>query len=182
MSRPAIWTAQPPPRCLEALSTLVRAHGLTLMMVTHDPEAARHADRIVRLKDGHLVTEQRIAAMTFAYAWKLVLRNPRRTGTYLFGLALAVGLFAGILFFVDATARQMTATALAPVKLDLVAHATTPDVAMPAIVPTIAQARGITAAEPVTDRRFRVSDQGRRHAGIAGRPDVRDCPFLLRDL
>ena len=92
--------------------------------------------------------------MTFAYAWKLVLRNPRRTGTYLFGLALAVGLFAGILFFVDATARQMTATALAPVKLDLVAHATTPDVAMPAIVPTIAQARGITAAESVTAADF----------------------------
>jgi putative ABC transport system ATP-binding protein len=43
---------------LEALSMLVRAHGLTLMMVTHDPDAASHADRIVRLKDGHLVTEQ----------------------------------------------------------------------------------------------------------------------------
>jgi putative ABC transport system ATP-binding protein len=43
---------------LEALSTLVRAHGLTLMMVTHDPEAASHANRIVHLKDGHLLTEQ----------------------------------------------------------------------------------------------------------------------------
>ena len=66
--------------------------------------------------------------MTIQYAWRLVTRNPRRTFTYLFGLALAVGLFAGILFFVDATTRQMTDLALAPVKLDLVAHATTPDV------------------------------------------------------
>ena len=66
--------------------------------------------------------------MTLAYSWKLVYRNPRRTLTYLFGLALAVGLFAGILFFVDATTRQMTTLALAPVKLDIVAHATTPDV------------------------------------------------------
>lgn len=43
--------------------------------------------------------------MTLQYAFRPVTRNPRRTFTYLFGLALAVGLFAGILFFVDATAR-----------------------------------------------------------------------------
>ena len=43
---------------LQALTTLVRTRGLTLMMVTHDPDAASHADRILRLKDGHLVTEQ----------------------------------------------------------------------------------------------------------------------------
>jgi len=43
---------------LQALTTLVRTRGLTLMMVTHDPDAASRADRILRLKDGHLVTEQ----------------------------------------------------------------------------------------------------------------------------
>jgi putative ABC transport system permease protein len=87
--------------------------------------------------------------MTLQYAWRLVIRNPRRTFTYLFGLALAVGLFAGILFFVDATTRQMTTLALAPVKLDLVAHATTPDVDVAGAAPVIAAQRGISAAEPV---------------------------------
>lgn len=87
--------------------------------------------------------------MTLQYAWHLVTRNPRRTVTHLFGLALAVGLFAGILFFVDATARQMTATAIAPVKLDIIAHATRPDVNVAEAAPVVAAQRGISAAEPV---------------------------------
>ncbi len=87
--------------------------------------------------------------MTLSYAWKLVTRNLRRTFTYLFGLALAVGLFAGILFFVDVTARQMTATAITPVKIDIIAHGTTPDVNVMDSAATIAQQRGVSAAEPV---------------------------------
>jgi putative ABC transport system permease protein len=87
--------------------------------------------------------------MTIAYAWRLATRNPRRSGTYLFGLALAVGLFAGILFFVDATARQMTAVALTPVRLDIVAHATTPDVDVVQAATTLAAQRGFVAAQPV---------------------------------
>jgi len=84
------------------------------------------------------------------YAWKLVTRNPRRTFTYLFGLALAVGLFAGILFFVDATTREMTATAIAPVKLDLVAHATSTTVKITDMLPTLSSLRGISVVEPVS--------------------------------
>ena len=63
--------------------------------------------------------------------------------------ALAVGLFAGILFFVDVTARQMTATAIAPVKIDIIAHGTTPDVNITDAAPTIATQRGVSATEPV---------------------------------
>src|SRR5215210_4789688 len=87
--------------------------------------------------------------MIFSYAWKLVTRTARRTFTYLFGLALAVGLFSGILFFVDVTARQMTATAIAPVLIDIIAHGTTPDVNIIDAAPTIATERGVSAAEPV---------------------------------
>jgi len=87
--------------------------------------------------------------MILSYAWKLVTRNPRRTLTYLFGLALAVGLFSGILFFVDVTARQMTATAIAPVLIDIIAHGTTPDVNITDAAPTIGIERGVSAAEPV---------------------------------
>jgi len=39
---------------IDALVALARARGLTLVMVTHDPEVAAHADRILQLKDGRL--------------------------------------------------------------------------------------------------------------------------------
>jgi ABC-type lipoprotein release transport system permease subunit len=92
--------------------------------------------------------------MKILYALKLVSRNLRRTGTYLFGLALAVGLFAGILFFVDVTTRQMTATALAPVQIDLVAHATSSDVNMADVIQNFSTQKGITTVEPVTTADF----------------------------
>ena len=87
--------------------------------------------------------------MTLTYAWRLVTRNARRSATYLFGLALAVGLFSGILFFVDATARQMTATAIAPVKLDIVAHTTSPSADIASMLPTIQAQHSVSGAEPV---------------------------------
>ena len=40
---------------INALVTLKKAKNLTLIMVTHDPEVAVHADRILQLKDGQLV-------------------------------------------------------------------------------------------------------------------------------
>src|SRR5215210_1075939 len=40
---------------IKALVNLKRAKNLTLIMVTHDPEVAAHADRILQLKDGQLV-------------------------------------------------------------------------------------------------------------------------------
>jgi ABC-type lipoprotein export system ATPase subunit len=41
---------------IDSLIALSQARDLTLLMVTHDPEVAAHADRILQLKDGHLVT------------------------------------------------------------------------------------------------------------------------------
>jgi|GEM_PF-527599 len=108
--------------------------------------------------------------MTFPYAWRLVTRNLRRTATYLFGLALAVGLFAGILFFVDVTTRQMTATALAPVRLDIIARATTPDVNLSTVTQTFATQPGVLAAEPVTVADFLSSNKtGSPQVSPAGR-------------
>lgn len=40
---------------IQALIDLKHAKNLTLIMVTHDPEVARPADRILQLKDGQLV-------------------------------------------------------------------------------------------------------------------------------
>jgi len=39
---------------LDALIGLLRAHGAALVMVTHDPKAAARADRVIRLRDGHI--------------------------------------------------------------------------------------------------------------------------------
>ncbi len=39
---------------LDLLCGLVKAQGLTLIMVTHDPEVAARADRIVHLRDGSI--------------------------------------------------------------------------------------------------------------------------------
>jgi putative ABC transport system ATP-binding protein len=42
---------------IDVLAALNRNKGLTLVMVTHDPETAARADRILQLKDGHLMAE-----------------------------------------------------------------------------------------------------------------------------
>ena len=42
---------------LEFMRRAVKEFGQTIVMVTHDPNAAGHADRIVFLADGHIVDE-----------------------------------------------------------------------------------------------------------------------------
>ena len=42
---------------IDSLIALKQARNLTLIMVTHDSEVAAHADRILQLKDGHLIAE-----------------------------------------------------------------------------------------------------------------------------
>lgn len=45
---------------LEMLLELNRQEGATLVMVTHDPALARHADRVITLRDGLVVTDERV--------------------------------------------------------------------------------------------------------------------------
>jgi putative ABC transport system ATP-binding protein len=45
---------------VDMLIQLSRNQGLTLVMVTHDPEVAEQADRKLTLRDGHLVSEKSI--------------------------------------------------------------------------------------------------------------------------
>src|SRR5262249_54536204 len=44
---------------LTFLQQSVREHGQTIVMVTHDPAAASHADRVIFLADGNVVDELR---------------------------------------------------------------------------------------------------------------------------
>ena len=54
-----------------------------------------------------------------SYVRRDLMRNPRRTLATLVGIALGVGLFSGVLFFVDASAAAMTQRAVAPLTLDM---------------------------------------------------------------
>jgi len=41
---------------------LNQEQGITLLLVTHDPEVGRHADRVIRMKDGRIVDDEIIAS------------------------------------------------------------------------------------------------------------------------
>ncbi len=60
------------------------------------------------------------------YALRDLLRNPRRTLATLLGIVLGVGLFSGVLFFVDGSGASMTARAIAPVTIDVQAVLSSP--------------------------------------------------------
>ena len=53
------------------------------------------------------------------YVWRDLVRNPRRTLASLVGVALGVGLFSGVLFFIDGSGATMTKRAIAPLALDM---------------------------------------------------------------
>ena len=48
-----------------------------------------------------------------------ILRNPRRTLSTVAGVVLGVGLFCGVLFFIDGLSASMTQRAVAPVAIDM---------------------------------------------------------------
>ena len=49
---------------LEMLKELNLRTGQTIVMITHNPEAAAVADRIVHMRDGHVVSEERTKAVS----------------------------------------------------------------------------------------------------------------------
>lgn len=53
------------------------------------------------------------------YVWRDLVRNPRRTTASVIGVTLGVGLFSGVLFFIDGSGASMTKRALAPLALDM---------------------------------------------------------------
>jgi len=62
----------------------------------------------------------------FTYARRDLIRNPRRTLASLAGVVLGVGLFSGVLFFIDGSAASMTERAIAPLALDMQRVLTSP--------------------------------------------------------
>lgn len=45
---------------LQILQGLNRDHGITIIMVTHDPWIARHCQRVIRLADGNIVGDEQL--------------------------------------------------------------------------------------------------------------------------
>lgn len=61
-----------------------------------------------------------------SYALRDLVRNPRRTLATLIGVLLGVGLFSGVLFFIDGSGASMTTRAIAPVAIDVQRVLTSP--------------------------------------------------------
>lgn len=57
--------------------------------------------------------------MLASYVLADLVRNPRRTLATIVGVTLGVGLFCGVLFFVDGLSASMTQRALAPLPIDM---------------------------------------------------------------
>ncbi len=57
--------------------------------------------------------------MLARYVFADLVRNPRRTLSTAVGVALGVGLFCGVLFFVDGLSASMTQRAVAPLSIDV---------------------------------------------------------------
>ena len=49
---------------LELLAARSREHGTTVLLVSHEPDAARHADRVVRIRDGRITGAAPSAALS----------------------------------------------------------------------------------------------------------------------
>lgn len=67
VSRPRLLLADEPTGALDSVSgeqtldlldVLRRAQGMTVLLVSHDPGAARHADRVLHLRDGRIVAQE----------------------------------------------------------------------------------------------------------------------------
>jgi putative ABC transport system ATP-binding protein len=80
VTRPAVVFADEPTGALDSttsrqvlalLRDLVDRHGQTVVMVTHDPVAAGHADRVLFLADGRLVDELRAPVTAEAVAARM---------------------------------------------------------------------------------------------------------------
>jgi putative ABC transport system permease protein len=61
-----------------------------------------------------------------SYVRRDLLRNPRRTLASLVGVTLGIGLFSGVLFFIEGSGASMTKRAIAPLTLDMQRVLTSP--------------------------------------------------------
>ena len=75
--RPGSWICGRPIRCYDALAAAVADAGAALVLVSHDPRAARVADRVVRIRDGRF-SETSVSAPLCGSGVRSVARHGSR--------------------------------------------------------------------------------------------------------
>lgn len=63
-----------------ALFQALNREGVTVVIVTHDPEVARHARRVVRFRDGRIVSDNRQEAASAASGLEALLQGADKPG------------------------------------------------------------------------------------------------------
>src|SRR5207302_4867266 len=97
------------------------------------------------------------------YSLRDLVRNGRRTLASVVGVALGVGLFSSIAFFVDGSARSMTSRAVATVPLDMQAMLNAPLAANLTLRESVAGPASLAAGQAATVT-LTVTNQGGRDA------------------
>ncbi len=90
--------------------------------------------------------------MLARYVWADLVRNPRRTLSTMVGVTLGVGLFCGVLFFIDGLRASMTQRAVAPLAIDMQRILTDPVGGELTLTQAFEPAGPVQPGQPVTVR------------------------------
>ncbi|MDC0763730.1 ABC transporter ATP-binding protein [Brevibacillus sp. AG] len=74
VNQPAILLADEPTGNLDSRSSIeimaifqeLHAHGVTILLVTHEADIAQHAERVITFRDGHIIRDERVEKRLFA--------------------------------------------------------------------------------------------------------------------
>ena len=181
----------------------VREYGQTIVMVTHDPNAASYADRVVFLDDGRIVDEmaeptgragarphEALRGLTMSFqSTALIARKSIRARIGRL-IAISIAILVGVSFvvgsFVLADSLRQTFDDLftqISQNVDLQVRASVAfgeddvdvqrDPIPASLADQIAQVEGVAATEPVAQRYAQLVDAGRRGDHDPGRADAR---------
>jgi putative ABC transport system permease protein len=100
------------------------------------------------------------------YTLRDLVRNPRRSLASVLGVALAVGLFSGIVFFVDSSAASMTQRAIAPVTIDMQAGLSQPLASALSLTETIDAAGALATGQVATITLAVTNNAGQPATGV----------------
>jgi putative ABC transport system permease protein len=106
------------------------------------------------------------------YVWRDLVRNPRRSLAALTGIALGVGLFSAVLFFIDGSSASMTQRALAPLPIDIQRVLTAPLGGRLHLTESVSASGAIDSGQRVVVRLVLVNDS----TSVANEVVVRSAP------